>query len=539
MRCRRRLTILKLVKEAEALMKKKIVMNENNRMTEREVNYIPFRYIVAIFLVLLETLAVIAIMTALTIYIPYFYIAVVITQLAVVIAIINSGDNPDYKLPWLFFVMLIPIVGFMLYFMFYSRRLNKKQVKRIRRYIGQRAEKNDAPELLQIKRENPLIYSQAVILNRLSDSHIYGDTDIRYYPLGEELFAAMVADLKTAEKFIFMEYFIIERGLFWNTILEILKQKAASGVEVRVVYDDIGCMMTLPGDYYKQLGKLGIKSVPFSLLRGQANNEFNNRSHRKITVIDGKIGFTGGVNLADEYINRIVKYGHWKDVGIRLQGEAVNELTRLFLIDYNLNDRKSDDSFADYYGFETCKQDGWCIPFGDGPRPIFARQVAKTVILGMLTQAKSYVYITSPYLIIDSELVQALENAAMRGVDVRVITPHIPDKKLVFSMTRSHYGQLMEAGVRIFEYESGFIHAKTYLSDDETAMVGTINMDYRSLVHHFENGVWIYRHRVIEDIKRDFLDTQGKSIRFERSMLKENAFQGFIRAVAKVFSPLF
>lgn len=322
MRCRRRLTILKLVKEAEALMKKKIVMNENNRMTEREVNYIPFRYIVAIFLVLLETLAVIAIMTALTIYIPYFYIAVVITQLAVVIAIINSGDNPDYKLPWLFFVMLIPIVGFMLYFMFYSRRLNKKQVKRIRRYIGQRAEKNDAPELLQIKRENPLIYSQAVILNRLSDSHIYGDTDIRYYPLGEELFAAMVADLKTAEKFIFMEYFIIERGLFWNTILEILKQKAASGVEVRVVYDDIGCMMTLPGDYYKQLGKLGIKSVPFSLLRGQANNEFNNRSHRKITVIDGKIGFTGGVNLADEYINRIVKYGHWKDVGIRLQGEG-------------------------------------------------------------------------------------------------------------------------------------------------------------------------------------------------------------------------
>lgn len=520
-------------------MKKKIVMNENNRMTEREVNYIPFRYIIAILLVILETLAVIAIMTALTIYIPYFYIAVAITQLAVAVAIINSGDNPDYKLPWLFFVMLIPIVGFMLYFMFYSRKLNKKQEKRLRQYISRRTEKDDGPALLQIKRENPLIYSQAVILNRLSDSHIYGDTDICYYPLGEELFAAMVVDLKKTEKFIFMEYFIIESGLFWNTILEILKQKAANGVEVRVIYDDIGCMMTLPGDYYKQLGRLGIKAVPFSLLRGQANNEFNNRSHRKITVIDGKIGFTGGVNLADEYINRVVKYGHWKDVGIRLQGEAVNELTRLFLIDYNLNDRKSHDSFADYYGFESCCQDGWCIPFGDGPRPVFERQVAKTVILGMLNQAKSYVYITSPYLIIDNELVQALENAAMRGVDVRIITPHIPDKKLVFSMTRSHYGRLLEAGVKIYEYESGFIHAKIYLSDDETAMVGTINMDYRSLVHHFENGVWMYRYRVIEEIKKDFLDTQDKSIRFEQGMLAENTFQRFVRAVVKIFSPLF
>ncbi|MGN0806395.1 MAG: phosphatidylserine/phosphatidylglycerophosphate/cardiolipin synthase family protein, partial [Candidatus Coproplasma sp.] len=328
-------------------------------------------------------------------------------------------------------------------------------------------------------------------------------------------------------------------GLFWNTILEILKQKAAKGVEVRVIYDDIGCMMTLPGNYYKQLEKFGIRSVPFSKLRGQANNEFNNRSHRKITVIDGKIGFTGGVNLADEYINRIVKHGHWKDVGIRLQGEAVNELTRLFLIDYNLNDKNSDDDFSLYYGNESCKQDGYCIPFGDGPNPLFQRQVAKTVIINMLSQAKRYVYITTPYLIIDNELVQALENTAIRGVDVRIITPHIPDKKLVFSMTRSHYVRLLDAGVKIYEYESGFIHAKTYLSDDETAMVGTINMDYRSLVHHFENGVWIYKHGVLEDIKKDFLDTQGKSIRFERSMLKENAFQKFICAMVKVFSPLF
>ncbi|MDE6585140.1 MAG: PLDc N-terminal domain-containing protein [Clostridia bacterium] len=302
-------------------MKKKIIVNEYNKQVEREINYIPFRYIVAIFLVAIETLAVIAVMSFITIYVPYFYFAVVLTQFGVAISIINRKDNPDYKLPWLFFVMLIPIVGFMLYFMFYSRKLNKKQIKRLERLIKQRVSKDDTAELSKVCSENEIVGSQAVMLNKLSDSHIYGKTDIRYFPLGEELFAAMVEDLKSAERFIFMEYFIIEGGLFWNTILEILKEKAKSGVEVRVVYDDIGCMMTLPGNYHKQLKKFGIKAVPFARLRGQANNEFNNRSHRKITVIDGKVGYTGGVNIADEYINRIERFGHWKDVGLRLQGE--------------------------------------------------------------------------------------------------------------------------------------------------------------------------------------------------------------------------
>ena len=520
-------------------MKKKIIVKEHNKQVEREISYIPFRYIVALFLVVFETLAVIAVMTFLTMYIPYFYFAVVITQFVVAIAIINRKDNPDYKLPWLFFVMLIPIVGFMLYFMFYSRKLSKKQIKRLGRLTEQRAKKDDTAELAQINSQDEVIASQAVMLNKLSDSHVYANTDIRYFPLGEEMFVSMVEDVKKAEKFIFMEYFIIEGGLFWNTILDILKEKAASGVEVRVVYDDIGCMMTLPGNYYKQLKKLGIKAVPFSRLRGQANNEFNNRSHRKITVIDGKIGYTGGVNIADEYINRIQKFGHWKDVGLRLQGEAVNELTRLFLIDYGLNDKTADDDFSAYYGFEQVESEGYCIPFGDGPKPIYERQVSKSVIMNMLNQAKRYVYITTPYLIIDSELIEALENAAIRGIDVRIITPHVPDKKLVFLMTRSLYNRLMRAGVKIYEYESGFIHAKTYLSDDDTAMVGTVNMDYRSLVHHFENGVWICKHKVIEDIKRDFLETQEKSIKFEIGMLKENLFQRFIRAMAKVFSPLF
>lgn len=520
-------------------MKKKIIVNENNKIIEREINYIPFRYIMAILLVGIETLTIISIVVFLTIYIPYFYFAVVLTQFGVAIAIINRNDNPDYKLPWLFFDMLIPIVGFMLYFMFYSRKLSKKQIKRIKQITMQGIEKDDSEILSEISSIDKLIGSQAVMLNQLSNSHTYRNTDLQYFSIGEALFSSLVSDLKQAKRFIFMEYFIIEEGLFWNTILEILKEKIKLGVEVRLIYDDIGCMMTLPGNYSKMLKKIGIRAVPFSRLRGQTNNEFNNRNHRKITIIDGSIAYTGGINIADEYINHIHKFGHWKDVGLRLKGEAVNELTRLFLMDYGLNDKKSRDTFWDYYTYESVQQEGYCIPFGDGPKPIYKRQVSKSMILNILNQAKNYVYITTPYLIIDNELIDALEAAAIRGIDVRIITPHIPDKKLVFLMTRSHYHRLITAGVKIYEYEKGFIHAKSYISDDEVAIIGTMNLDYRSLVHHFENGVWIYRHKVIEDIKRDFLDTLMESIQFDLDMLKENLLQKFIRAMVKVFSPLF
>lgn len=519
-------------------MKKKITVYERGKKTEREITYIPFRYITAIALVIAETLGVLAIMTLLTVYLPYFFIAQLVTQLAVAIAIINRDDNPDYKLPWLFFVMLIPVIGFMLYFMFYSHKLDKKQVARLKKLTEQSADADDTDILAALSRENALARSQAEILATLSGSHLYGDTDMQYFPLGEELFAAMAADLKRAEKFVFMEYFIIENGLFWNTILQILTEKAASGVEVRLIYDDIGCMTTLPGNYCKTLARAGIKAVPFFRLRGQANNEFNNRSHRKITVIDGEIGYTGGVNIADEYINRVVKYGHWKDAGLRLRGEAVNELTRLFLIDYGLNDKKANDDFKAYYRRGKYPQSGYCIPFGDGPKPVYGKQVSKTVITNMLCQAKRYVYVTTPYLIIDNELVRTIENTAMRGVDVRIITPHIPDKKIVFLMTRSHYARLIAAGVKIYEYERGFIHAKTYLCDDEIALIGTMNLDYRSLVHHFENGVWIYKYEVIKDVKRDFAATVSASLEFGKDYVKEKLPQRFIRSPVKIFSPL-
>ena len=520
-------------------MKKKIKVQTGNGIEERTVNYIPVRYIAAILIILLEIAAVIAIVSLLTIYVPYFAIAVFLTQLSVAFLIINSDDNPDYKVPWLFFVLLIPIIGFMCYYMLYSRQLSKKQAKKLSALQSETTGKDDKAELSELENFSRLAYSQAVTLGKLASTHLYRNTNITYYPLGEDMFADLLKDLQGARQFIFMEYFIIEDGLFWGSILKVLKEKVTTGVEVRVVYDDIGCMMTLPGNYHKQMEKFGIRCVPFAKLKGQANNEFNNRSHRKITVIDGKIGYTGGINLADEYINHIEKHGHWKDVGIRLEGEAVQELTKTFLTDYEMNAKQPCYDFNRYYLPVTSQSDGFCVPFADGPKPVFSRQVSKTALLNMLFQAKHYINITTPYLIIDNELVQALEDTALRGVKVRIITPGIPDKKLVYAITRSYYPRLINAGVEIYEYSPGFIHAKTYTADGKVAIVGTINLDYRSLVHHFENGVWMYAHSVIADIERDFEETIEKSVKIEISSLKDNALRRFARALIKVFTPLF
>ena len=349
----------------------------------------------------------------------------------------------------------------------------------------------------------------------------------------------MLRDLESAEKFIFMEYFIIEEGVFWDSILDVLKKKAADGVTVRVVYDDIGCMSTLPGDYSKILGSFGIEATPFSRLRGNADSEFNNRSHRKITVIDGRVGYTGGVNIADEYINEVERFGHWKDTAIRLEGEGVYELTRLFLSDYGINVKKlPEDKHELYPSLGEIKADGYLIPFGDGPKPLYERRVGKSVIQNMLNSATRYMYMTSPYLIIDNDLCTSIENAALRGVDVRIIVPHIPDKKLVFEMTKIFYYRLMSAGVKIYQYKPGFIHAKSYIADDDYAMIGTINLDYRSLVHHFENGVWMYKCECIGDLKSDIEDILSKSVEITPDMLKTGLITRFIRSVVRIFAPM-
>lgn len=520
-------------------MKKTITYDVNQKTVEKEIDYIPVRYIIAVFITLLEVLAVIGIVVAFCYYVPYFYLAAWATEIGCVIRIIASDDNPDYKVPWLLFVLIIPIAGFMLYFMFYSRTLQKRFIRRLKELKNRIYQKDDSVLLAELKKENPTAAAQARMLCNIAETHVFTDTKQEYFALGEKMYQRMLPDLAGAEKFIYMEYFIIEEGKFWNSILEILKQKAAAGVEVKVLYDDIGCMMTLPGDYYKILKTYGIDAMPFSRLKGNADSEFNNRSHRKILVIDGRVGYTGGVNIADEYINEVVKFGHWKDTAIRLEGQAVWELTKLFLVDFGINTRKLAEPRRDLYPVQMdIKEGGYLIPFGDGPNPIYTHRVGKSVIQNMLSGATEYAWMTSPYLIIDNDLCTDLENAALRGVDVRIIVPHIPDKKIVFGMTRSFYPRLMAAGVKIFEYEPGFIHAKSYLVDDVYAMIGTINLDYRSLVHHFENGVWMYKCHAVGEIKGDILETFDKCIEVTPDMLKTNLLQRTIRAVVRIFAPM-
>ena len=521
-------------------MKKSIrVTNARGKYIDKEINYIPLRYIIAMLITILEIAAIIGIVVALCIYVPYFYIALYVTQALAVIGILVSNDNPDYRITWLFFVIALPLVGLMLYLIFHKRTLPKRIMQRFNRFKDS-YNFDDKENFKQLENSNDLISTQAKCLCSIADVHLYKNTKIKYFSIGEEMFESIVEEIKKAEKFIFLEFFIIEEGVFWNTILDILKEKASSGVEVKVVYDDIGCMGTLPGNYYKKLCKYNIETVLFSKLKGQADGEFNNRSHRKILVIDGKVGFTGGVNIADEYINKNIRFGHWKDTGIKMEGKAVNELTKLFLTDYYINIKKECIiDFEKYYVAEDVEENNsYVIPFGDGPKPIYDNSVGKTTIINLLNQAKNYVYITTPYLVIDNEMMRTLENTAKRGVDIKILVPHIPDKKIVFGITKSNYQFLIKSGVKIYEYTPGFVHAKSYLADDKVCMIGTINLDYRSLTHHFENGVWIYNHSVIYDIKEDYLKTLEKSKYMNDEKQKHKIFTKIINTLVKIFSPL-
>lgn len=519
-------------------MKAKTYYDINNQNVEKEINYIPVRFIVAILLAILEVVAIIGVVVAMCYYVPYFYLFALATQVFCIIRIIASDDNPDYKVPWLLVVLTIPIAGFMLYFLFYSRTLKKKFIKRLN-WIKSKGYKKDDSELFKLLEQKcPSAAATARMLKATSDAHLFTDTKQEYFSTGEEMHKKLLEDLNSAQKFIYMEYFIIEDGVFWQSILNILKRKVSEGVEVKVLYDDIGCMKKLPGDYYKTLKSYGIESALFSYLKGNADSEFNNRNHRKMTIIDGKIGYTGGLNIADEYINLVQPFGDWKDTAIRIEGEAVWELTRLFIIDFGISIRHQLEVRSDLYPLSKIKEAGYVMPFGDGPNPIYKRRVGKSVIQNMITTATRYAWITTPYLIIDNDLCTDIENAALKGVDVRIIVPHIPDKKIVFGMTKSFYYRLMSAGVKIYEYEPGFIHAKSYLVDDNQAMIGTINLDYRSLVHHFENGVWMYDCDKIKCLKDDMKDTLSKSIEVTNEMLKTTLMQRFVRAVVRIFAPM-
>lgn len=326
----------------------------------------------------------------------------------------------------------------------------------------------------------------------------------------------------------------------WDEIYSRLKEKAREGVDVRVLYDDIGCMKTLPSSFPKKLSSVGIKCHRFSKVTPRVSAIHNNRDHRKILVIDGKTAYTGGVNIADEYINAVTKYGHWKDGGVRVTGDAALGFVKLFLSSWDFTVGGVSD-YSEYFPLEDSDDigdGGYYVPFGTGPLPIYRRSVGKDAFINLINQAKRYVYITTPYLIIDYSLTEALKCAAHRGVDVRIITPGIPDKKRIKVMTKSSYPTLMESGVRIFEYLPGFIHEKLMVVDDLYAVVGTINLDYRSLVHHFEDGLWMYNTPTVEEIKTEFMNTLSVSDEIDEREARLTPYEKIVKVLIRLFAPL-
>lgn len=463
-----------------------------------------------------------------------------VLSILVVVHLINSPSNPSVKLAWVVPILIFPLFGGVIYLLFGMRwdyRLRRKRFEAMDDPVKP-CLPDDSAIQEQIAGLDRHVAGQCRYLSK-QGFPIYEHTQADYFPLGDDNYPVLLEELKKAKHFIFMEYFIIEEGEMWNTILDILKQKVQEGVDVRLMYDDMGCILKLPKHYGQTLEESsGIKCVVFNPFRPFLSTIMNYRDHRKITVIDGDVGFTGGINLADEYINRVEKFGHWKDTGIMLRGEAVRNLTLLFLRQWNLI-RHTDESFDPYLPTpqaSTVESDGYVQPYGDSP---FDDEIcAENVYLNIINHASQYLYIFTPYLVIDHETLTSLTLAAKRGVDVRIITPGIPDKKIVYQLTRSYYPELIRHGVKIFEYTRGFVHAKSFVCDDEIATVGSVNLDYRSLYHHFECGCYLYKNTVVSRVRDDFLDTQSQCAPVIETPTKFGPFKSIWYAFLRLFSPL-
>ncbi|MBQ7314916.1 MAG: cardiolipin synthase [Clostridia bacterium] len=457
--------------------------------------------------------------------------------------LINRDTAPENKLPWAVIILSLPVLGALLYHLFFSRKLSRRERKHMKEMsVFHPSEPEHTAQLDVLATEDASAAGKAMaILREDKLAMVYRGTRARYFDDGRTMFDAMVEDIRAAKRYIFIETFILEEGVMWGTVHAILKEKVAQGLQVRLLYDDIGCMKTLPRYYDHSLRAEGIDVHRFAPVSPRVTVAHNNRDHRKIVVVDGEVAYTGGINFADEYIHERIRFGHWKDGGVRIEGEAVDGLLRLFLVSYNLTTFSMLDAAAYRASNEsvpTVGDDGYYIPFGSGPVPLYDAPVGKNAFLNIISQAERYVYVTTPYLIMDFELTQAFCNAAKRGVDVRIMTPHVPDKKLIFLLTRSAYPSLIEAGVRIFEYTPGFLHEKLLVSDDLYSIVGTINLDYRSFAHHFEDAVWMYRSSVISVARDSFMQAQQEAKEIEKGDVPMTLFQKLLRNIIRLFAPL-
>ena len=494
-------------------------------------------------LALLLVLQVALVLTAFILcgqYIPHLIVIQGIFVVVMVLYLINSNFDPSAKITWLVFIMIVPVFGTL--FLLYTRMDVGHRALRDRLRLLVDETKDAQPQDERVLKELEQTSPESAALDRYLDQTgcfpVYDRTEVSYFPLGEDKFEEMLIQLEKAEHFIFLEYFIIEEGEMWGRILEILVRKASQGVEVRLMYDGTNEFATLPYSYPRKLKELGIKCKTFAPIAPFVSTHYNYRDHRKILVIDGHTAFTGGVNLSDRYINREQVFGHWKDTAVMLKGPAARSFTLLFLQMWNIDEKEPE--FAKYLNYPAepvTEAQGYVIPYGDSP--LDGYRVGEMVYIDILNRAKNYVHIMTPYLILDGELDTALRFAAERGVEVSIILPGIPDKKTPYALAKTHYASLIRAGVNIYEYTPGFVHAKVFSSDGRKAVVGTINLDYRSLYHHFECAAYLWNTACIPEIEEDFQATRRKCRRVTHQTIRqERLYNKIIGPVAKIFAPL-
>lgn len=469
-----------------------------------------------------------------------FYLASLTLSIIIVFIIINNKSNPSYKIAWIVPVMIFPIFGGLFYLLYGGNKLStREKLKMVIQNIEMtNSLKQDDEIIKKIGDKSIYAKNQSEYILNYAKCPVYNNTETTYFKIGEEKFEALLRELKKAEKFIFLEYFIIQEGKMFNSILEILEEKAKQGVDVRLIYDDVGCIVTLPHNYKNTLEAKGIKCRVFNPIKPFFTRRLNNRDHRKIVVIDGDVGFTGGINLADEYINEYEKHGYWKDAGIMLKGDAVWNLTVMFLSMWDYIDNREED----YMKFKPSKNKyynskGYVQPFDDSP--LINEPIGETVYLNLINKAKDYIYINTPYLIIDNEMATALKIAAKSGVDIKIVTPYIPDKKFVHAVTKSYYESFIKDGIEIYEFTPGFMHAKTFVVDDEYGVVGSINLDFRSLYLHYECGVWLYKTDSIKSMKDDYLETLKRCHKVTMEECKNtSSIRKVLRLIIRMFAPL-
>ena len=464
-----------------------------------------------------------------------------VIALIIVLKLLTKKVAPEFKIPWLVLFAFFPVLGFCLYLLFGSTKVSKSKQKFFREVKNEYQKIITETKHAKLEKQKFLGKYKGIeqyLFNTLKTKGFL-NSKVEYFSLGEDYFSDLLLEIDRAKQFIFIETFIIKSGYMWDTLHSKLLEKVRNGVEVRLIYDDIGTLGKLVSGYYKTLNKQGINCQIFNPVKPLVSGIYNNRDHRKMVIIDGEIAYTGGVNIADEYINKTSPFGHWKDCAVKIKGEAVNNLTCDFLSTFDLSSKQC--SVYKNYAKLNNKPDkiqGYVHPFSCGPMGLYSTDVARQNLINMISVAEKSVYITTPYLIIDTALTSAITSSALKGVDVRIILPKIPDKKIIYGVSKSTAQYLREKGVKIYFYSKGFIHSKTVLIDGEFAFVGTINLDYRSLSHHFENGVVTYKTTAVKDVKKDFENVFSVSEIATEKNCKVNKFTRLINAFLAAFRPL-